>query len=271
MLSALKGQWQSEHAVCWCSSRVGTLSCSCFPLALSPPALRFVSLHPQLTDEGTLDWDALSTPGAVGERTRCVLVQRSCGYSLRETLTVKQIGHIVEIVKVSPVPGSVGCVEAQNPSCVVVVDNCYGEFIEEREPTHVAYADGTQKNLSCVVVVDNCCGEFIEEREPTHVVRGWRGNAQLTDEGTLDWDALSTPGAVGERTRCVLVQRSCGYSLRETLTVKQIGHIVEIVKVSPVPGSVGCVEAQNPSCVVVVDNCYGEFIEEREPTHVVSE
>ncbi|CAI5529900.1 unnamed protein product, partial [Closterium sp. Naga37s-1] len=79
----------------------------------------------ELTDEGTLDWDALSTPGAVGERTRCVLVQRSCGYSLRETLTVEQIGHVVEIVK------------AQNPSCVVVVDNCYGEFIEEREPTHV--------------------------------------------------------------------------------------------------------------------------------------
>ncbi|CAI5520545.1 unnamed protein product [Closterium sp. Naga37s-1] len=79
----------------------------------------------ELTPEGGLDWDALSMPGAVEQRTRCVLVQRSCGYSLRETLTVEQIGRIVEIVK------------AQNPSCVVVVDNCYGEFVEEREPTHV--------------------------------------------------------------------------------------------------------------------------------------
>ncbi|GJP33650.1 hypothetical protein CLOM_g18173 [Closterium sp. NIES-68] len=79
----------------------------------------------ELTSQGKLDWDALSAPGAVKANTRCVLVQRSCGYSLRETLTVEQIGRIVEIVK------------AQNPSCVVVVDNCYGEFIEEREPTHV--------------------------------------------------------------------------------------------------------------------------------------
>ncbi|CAI5520549.1 unnamed protein product [Closterium sp. Naga37s-1] len=55
------------------------------------------SLTPQ--GEGGLDWDALSMPGAVEQRTRCVLVQRSCGYSLRETLTVEQIGRIVEIVK----------------------------------------------------------------------------------------------------------------------------------------------------------------------------
>jgi cystathionine beta-lyase family protein involved in aluminum resistance len=54
-----------------------------------------------------------------------VLIQRSCGYSWRPSLTVAEIGALVERVK------------AIQPDCLVFVDNCYGELVEEREPTAV--------------------------------------------------------------------------------------------------------------------------------------
>jgi cystathionine beta-lyase family protein involved in aluminum resistance len=54
-----------------------------------------------------------------------VLIQRSCGYSWRPSLSVAQIGGLVERVK------------AIQPDCVVFVDNCYGELVELQEPTAV--------------------------------------------------------------------------------------------------------------------------------------
>ncbi|MCL1473566.1 aminotransferase class I/II-fold pyridoxal phosphate-dependent enzyme [Argonema antarcticum] len=76
-----------------------------------------------LTAEGSVDWQALSQ--GIGYCTRLVLIQRSCGYSWRPSLSIADIEKIVYIVK------------QQNPHTVCFVDNCYGEFIEEREPTHV--------------------------------------------------------------------------------------------------------------------------------------
>eukprot|EP00850_Spirogloea_muscicola_P020605 SM000221S06943 [mRNA] locus=s221:219092:222071:+ [translate_table: standard] len=70
-----------------------------------------------------LDWTALRM--AVGPATRCALVQRSCGYSWRPSLTIADIQRAVEIIK------------RANPHCVVVVDNCYGEFVDNLEPTAV--------------------------------------------------------------------------------------------------------------------------------------
>lgn len=76
-----------------------------------------------LAADGGLDWEALAV--AVRPETQCALIQRSCGYSWRKTLTVSEIGRAITVIK------------AQNPSCVVLVDNCYGEFIEAVEPTAV--------------------------------------------------------------------------------------------------------------------------------------
>ncbi|MBE9188838.1 aminotransferase class I/II-fold pyridoxal phosphate-dependent enzyme [Gloeocapsopsis crepidinum LEGE 06123] len=76
-----------------------------------------------LTDEGTVDWHALEN--AIKNDTRLVLIQRSCGYSWRASLAIAEIEKIVRIVK------------QQNPKTVCFVDNCYGEFIEDREPTAV--------------------------------------------------------------------------------------------------------------------------------------
>jgi cystathionine beta-lyase family protein involved in aluminum resistance len=77
----------------------------------------------ELTEEGNIDWENLSH--AIAEKTKLVLIQRSCGYSWRSSLSVAEIEKIIHLVK------------EQNPNTVCFVDNCYGEFIEVREPTHV--------------------------------------------------------------------------------------------------------------------------------------
>ena len=63
--------------------------------------------------------------GVLTPETRLVLIQRSCGYSLRESLSVAEIGAVCSAIK------------AIKPDCVVMVDNCYGEFTETCEPTSV--------------------------------------------------------------------------------------------------------------------------------------
>jgi cystathionine beta-lyase family protein involved in aluminum resistance len=76
-----------------------------------------------LLGDGGIDWDSLSQ--AIQHNTRMVLIQRSCGYSWRSSLSIAQIERIVRIVK------------SQNPNTVCFVDNCYGEFVEDREPPAV--------------------------------------------------------------------------------------------------------------------------------------
>lgn len=76
-----------------------------------------------LQGDGTIDWDTLSH--TIQDRTRLVLIQRSCGYSWRSSLAIAEIERIVQIVK------------RQNPNTICFVDNCYGEFVENREPPAV--------------------------------------------------------------------------------------------------------------------------------------
>ncbi|EHC11719.1 aminotransferase class I/II-fold pyridoxal phosphate-dependent enzyme [Fischerella thermalis] len=76
-----------------------------------------------LTPEGTVDWQTLSR--SVEDNTTLVLIQRSCGYSWRPSLSIADIEKIINLVK------------QQNPNTICFVDNCYGEFIETSEPTHV--------------------------------------------------------------------------------------------------------------------------------------
>jgi cystathionine beta-lyase family protein involved in aluminum resistance len=76
-----------------------------------------------LTEQQEIDWAALAT--AVRPETKLVSIQRSCGYAWRSSLSIADIEKIVQSVK------------SQNPHTVCFVDNCYGEFIENREPTAV--------------------------------------------------------------------------------------------------------------------------------------
>ena len=77
----------------------------------------------ELTDQGKIDWQNLTT--SITDNTKLVLIQRSCGYSWRPSLSIADIEKIVYIVK------------QQNPHTICFVDNCYGEFIETQEPTHI--------------------------------------------------------------------------------------------------------------------------------------
>lgn len=77
-----------------------------------------------LTAELKPDKDALRT--ACREvKTGAVLIQRSRGYSVRDSLSVSEIGELIAIVKET------------NPALNVLVDNCYGEFVELSEPGFV--------------------------------------------------------------------------------------------------------------------------------------
>lgn len=71
--------------------------------------------------EKGIDLEAL--PQHIRPQTKMVLIQRSRGYSLRPTLTTGEIAAACAAVK------------AVSPRCLCFVDNCYGEFVEEREPT----------------------------------------------------------------------------------------------------------------------------------------
>lgn len=62
---------------------------------------------------------------SINKNTKMVLIQRSRGYSLREPLTVSDIGRLCSRIK------------AIKSDCICFVDNCYGEFVETIEPTQV--------------------------------------------------------------------------------------------------------------------------------------
>jgi cystathionine beta-lyase family protein involved in aluminum resistance len=76
-----------------------------------------------LLPDGQVDGDRLAE--ALAPPTRMVLIQRSCGYSWRPSLSVARIGELCERVK------------TLQPDCLCFVDNCYGELVQEQEPTAV--------------------------------------------------------------------------------------------------------------------------------------
>ena len=76
-----------------------------------------------LLPDGTPDYDGMET--AITPKHRMVYIQRSRGYSLRPSLTVEEIERIVKIAK------------RRAPDCIVMVDNCYGEYVQKMEPTAV--------------------------------------------------------------------------------------------------------------------------------------
>ena len=118
-----------------------------------------------LTEQGTIDWDGLAI--AVTSKTRLVLIQRSCGYSWRQSLSIADISRIVESVK------------QQNPNTVCFVDNCYGEFVSNLEPTAVG--------------ADLMAGSLIKNPGGTIVTAGGylAGKAELVESAAC---RLTAPG-----------------------------------------------------------------------------
>ncbi len=76
-----------------------------------------------LVNDSDIDYRKLEE--MVDEKTTMVLIQRSKGYSTRKSLTIEDIEKICKIVK------------SKNPDCICFVDNCYGEFVDKKEPLEV--------------------------------------------------------------------------------------------------------------------------------------
>lgn len=85
-----------------------------------------------LLADGTFDYDAIAK--ALNEKTKLVTIQRSKGYQMRPTFSVKQIGELISFVK------------SIKPDVICMVDNCYGEFVDKIEPSDVG-ADMTVGSL----------------------------------------------------------------------------------------------------------------------------
>ncbi len=76
-----------------------------------------------LLADGTFDYEGIRK--ALNERTKLVTIQRSKGYQTRPSFSVDQIGELIAFIR------------QYAPDVRVMVDNCYGEFTEEKEPTDV--------------------------------------------------------------------------------------------------------------------------------------
>ncbi|MBU6145710.1 MAG: methionine gamma-lyase family protein [Paenibacillaceae bacterium] len=76
-----------------------------------------------LASDGSVDFDAVQR--ALSGRVGVVAVQRARGYARRPAVSIASIDALVQ------------CVRAHAPLASVFVDNCYGEWVEDVEPTHV--------------------------------------------------------------------------------------------------------------------------------------
>ena len=77
----------------------------------------------ELTSDGNIDLEALKN--AISPQTRMITVQRATGYGWRKAITIPEIEEWATFVK------------KINPNIICMVDNCYGEFLDTKEPTDV--------------------------------------------------------------------------------------------------------------------------------------
>ncbi|KAJ0046386.1 hypothetical protein Pint_04445 [Pistacia integerrima] len=170
-----------------------------------------------LAEDGGLDWDALGS--ALRPHTKCALIQRSCGYSWRQSLSVDEIGKAIKIIKM------------QNPNCFVMVDNCYGEFVEMIEPPMVGadlIAGSLIKNPGGTIAP---CGGYVAGR------RKWveAAAARLSAPG-LGIDCGSTPGDIMRAffQGLFLSPQMVGEAVKGTLLVAEV-MASKGYKVQPLP------------------------------------
>ncbi len=78
--------------------------------------------------------------------------------------------------------------------------------------------------------------------------------AELLPDGSFDYPAIRE--AITEKTKLIEIQRSRGYLTRPSFTVERIGELIAFIK------------SVKKDVICMVDNCYGEFVEEYEPSDV---
>ena len=110
-----------------------------------------------------------------------------------------------------------------------------------------------------------CTGGPYDTLEEVIGIRG-EGNGSLKDygisykqvellpDGSIDLNGIAE--AITDKTRMVTVQRATGYGWRKAITIDEIARWAEFV------------ENLNPDIIKMTDNCYGEFLDIKEPTDV---
>ncbi len=101
--------------------------------------------------------------------------------------------------------------------------------------------------LEEVIGIRECAGSL---KESGVVYR----QVDLLPDNSFDFDGIKA--AINEKTKLIEIQRSKGYAMRPTFSVEQIGELIKFVK------------GIKPDVIVMVDNCYGEFVETIEPSDV---
>ncbi len=190
----------------------------------------------ELTPAGEIDWQQLAQ--AVRPETRLVLIQRSCGYSWRSSLSIQEIEKIVLLVK------------QQNPHTVCFVDNCYGEFIEDREPTAVG--------------ADLIAGSLIKNPGGTIVTTGGyvAGRTDLVEAATCRLTAPgigSAGGATFDQNRLLfqglfLAPQMVGEAMKgnhlTAYVFHQLGYAVNPLPLAPRKDVIQAVKLGSPEKVV---------------------
>ncbi len=154
-----------------------------------------------------------------------------------------------------------------------LIDRVFAEiFGAEKAAIRMQFVSGTHAITAALFGVlrpgDNLLAITGKPYETLEEVIGKRGNGQgsliefginydeisIFKNGQLDLDILLD--ALKIKRKMIFIQRSCGYSLRPSLFIKDIQVICKMV------------HELSPETVCFVDNCYGEFVELKEPSQV---
>ena len=154
-----------------------------------------------------------------------------------------------------------------------VIDKIFADVLEaEKAAVRLQLVSGTHAITSSLFGVlrpgDHLLSVAGRPYESLEEVIGLRGNGQgsliefgiqyeeisLKSDGNIDFIALER--ALKIPRKLIFIQRSCGYTWRPSLSIEVIKKICDL-----------CHKIQ-PECICFVDNCYGEFVENKEPTSV---
>lgn len=111
------------------------------PLSLKNYGVSYSQID--LTEGGYFDYDKIKEYLSKN-KVKLVHIQRSKGYSLRKSFTIEDLKNVIDVIK------------SIDKEVYVMVDNCYGEFVEEKEPTEVG------ADIVCGSLIKNIGGGLCE-------------------------------------------------------------------------------------------------------------
>ena len=155
-------------------------------------------------EDGNIDLQGIKNK--INDRTKLVMIQRSKGYAWRKSLTIEDIKEAVDTVK------------SVNKDIIVMVDNCYGEFLDTKEPTEVG--------------ADIMAGSLIKNPGGGLALTGGyiAGKRELVEMISY---RLTTPG----------IGKECGLTFGTTRTVLQGFFMAPYVTSQAVMGAIFCARA----------------------------